>query len=296
MPVRPLATGRRGRGALRAAVAELRPDVVAFHDRKGLQLLPRGGLGVPAVVHRRVDFVPSRWSWHRYRRADGVVAVSEAVARVMRRVVAGGPWVEVVHDGVAPPPPVPIEGPGEGRLLAVGALVDHKGHRTLLDALVELPGATLIIAGEGPRRPRLERQVARLGLSGRVQLVGQIDDVDRLRRGADLLVHPSHEEGLGQAVLEALLAGLPVVAAAAGGLPESVGGVGWLVPPRRPTRLAKALRQALSAPSARERLAAQRPMLLHLFGVDRMVRQTLLAYQRAAARGTLGPCARSSRS
>jgi len=291
VPAWPLPAGRRGRATLHQAVERLGASLVALHDRGALQLVPREGLEVPAVLHRRVDFEPSRWSRRRYRRVHGIVAVSQAVARVMHQTTGGhGPWVEVVHDGVRPPRPVPLAPPARATVLAVGALVPHKGHRTLVAALAHLPDAQLVVAGEGPLRRRLERQARRLGVTGRVTFAGQVEDLDPLRAQASVLVHPSHQEGLGQAVLEALLAGLPVVASAAGGLPEVVRGHGILVPPQRPRRLARAIREALDHNGRwRRALAEDRRRLVARFGAERMVEETLRAYRAGACRGTLAP-------
>ena len=278
---------RGGRRALQEAVAQTRADVVAVHDRRGLQLIPRGGVGAAVVVHRRVDFVPGRLSWRRYRRADHVVAVSEAVARIMRRVLGRAAAVDVVLDGVHAPTPVPLEPPGTRDLLAVGALVPHKGHRTLIDAVALLEPCRLTIAGEGPLLGALRRQARRRGVADRVRFVGHVANLDALRAQAALFVHPSHTEGLGQAVLESLLAGLPVVASAAGGLPEILHGRGTLVPPARPRRLASAIERGHRRGEAeRERLAAQRPALVQALGVDRMVEATLAAYDRARRPGS----------
>jgi len=227
--------------------------------------------GRPVVVHRRVDFAPrDRW---KYRLVSGFVAVSTAVSDVL--VNAGVPVrrVHVVHDGVDPlPVGVPVKGP---RPLygAMGALVDHKGHRHLVEAMRHVPGH-LWIAGEGPLRRDLESRILAAGLGDRVRLLGHIQDVGGFLAGIDVFVHPSVEEGLGQSVIEAMAAGCRVVATRAGGVPEVLGDTGILVDPADVPALAAALREGLKLPRENgvERAAA--------FSVARMVEATGTAYSR----------------
>jgi glycosyltransferase involved in cell wall biosynthesis len=234
--------------------------------------------GRPVVAHRRVDFRP-RGVW-KYRRARGVVAVSEGVRRVLEGAGLPGEHVAVVHDGVRVPPAAELpaglawlQSLPRPLYVAVGALVAHKGHATLVDAFAELDGS-LVIAGEGELRPLLEARIAERRLSGRVFLVGRVEPVGGLIRAGDAFVHPSIEEGLGQVVIEALGAGARVVATAAGGIPEVVGAAGVLVPPGDPAALADGLRRVLGLPwGLGVEHAAQ-------WSVDRMVEGTTRAYDR----------------
>src|SRR5271166_1697603 len=101
--------------------------------------------------------------------------------------------------------------------LALGRLHPNKGFDLLLEALAATRGVTLWIAGDGPLRPRLERLATRLGIVSRVRFLGWREDVPRLLAAADLLVCPSLHEPLGNVVIEAWSAGLPVVATASDG-------------------------------------------------------------------------------
>src|SRR5262249_57079198 len=110
-------------------------------------------------------------------------------------------------------------------------------------ALDEIPAAHLVVLGEGPQRSELER------LAGeRVHLPGRVPDVAAWLRRADVLVHPVRWEGFGLAVLEAMLAGLPVVATNVSSLPELVSDAGLLVRPDDPAALAAAVRRVLAEP------------------------------------------------
>ena len=266
--------------ALRRVIADLGADLVAAHDGHGAALALRY-LGVPVVVHRRVDFAPSALGFARYRRAAGVIAVSGAVAAVLRR--GRVERIRVVHDAVdagpfleaTPDPGLRAEvGPGP-LAVAVGALVDHKGHAVLIRAAARLPDLRVAILGEGPRREGLAALARDLGVADRVQLLGSRGDVPRWLASADVFVHPSVEEGLGQAVIEAGLAGIPIVATTAGGIPEI--GVGRLVTPGDPEALAGAIRAALADPRTADRAA-----LADRFSIDRLIAATFDAYAEFA--------------
>ncbi len=159
--------------------------------------------------------------------ADVVVAVSDDVASRLR--AAGLPEARLRVVPNAPPTLVLVEPasarrqlglPGEGPVvLCVARLTRPKRHDLLVEAWSDAPsGAVLVLAGDGERRPALEEQTARLGLGDRVRFLGDRRDVGRLLSAADLLVLPSDHEGLPISVLEAMSAGVPVVASRVGGL------------------------------------------------------------------------------
>jgi len=231
---------------------ELLPDIVHCHSRRGADLL--GGLAasfadVPAIVSRRVDNTEMRlMAGLRYRPFRKVVAISEAIAQVLRqhdieedRIVvirsavdaeafAGQPDCETFRREFS------IDR-GVFTMAAAGQLIPRKGHRFLLQAVSELklthPPFRLIIFGEGYLNSQLRAQAAWLGLGDVVQFAGYRDDLDNFIGCFDLFVHPASAEGLGVAALKAAAAGVPVVACVAGGMSESVrdGETGFLVPP-----------------------------------------------------------------
>jgi glycosyltransferase involved in cell wall biosynthesis len=137
--------------------------------------------------------------------------------------------------------------PANGPLLAIVAtLRSWKGHLYLLEALAGLPTGHLIIVGDGPYRPSIEQKLAELGLAGRVTLAGQQQEVTPWLQAADLFVLPSYaNEGVPQALLQAMMCGLPVLSTTVGAIAEAVddGVTGCLVAPRD----APALRDALAA-------------------------------------------------
>jgi glycosyltransferase involved in cell wall biosynthesis len=145
-------------------------------------------------------------------------------------------------------------------LAFAGRLTAQKALDMALDALRDVPEATLLVLGDGPERERLELEAARRGLDGRARFLGAgaRDDVLRLYRAADAAVLTSAWENLPHTVLEALAVGTPVIATSVGGVPEVVrdGENGLLVPAGDAGALTAAVRRLVDEPGLRERLAA----------------------------------------
>jgi glycosyltransferase involved in cell wall biosynthesis len=150
-------------------------------------------------------------------------------------------------------------------LLAVGSVVPRKGYDILVAALAKIPDLAwrLVIAGDRERSSetarRLDAEIARLGLAGRVTFAGAVapQRLTQLYVAADLFVLPSRFEGYGMAYAEAIAHGVPVVGTWAGAIPDTVpAGAGVLVPPDDVDALAAVLRALIANPSQRKRLAA----------------------------------------
>ncbi|HEX2160341.1 MAG TPA: glycosyltransferase [Thermoleophilaceae bacterium] len=192
------------------------------------------------------DRLLAKWS---FERADLVAPVSEQLAGDLRALAPRARFEVVpnVVDTSAFAPPAAAGERGAPRLLNVAALAEKKGHRYLLDALVDLPDATLDIVGDGELRGDLERQANALALGDRVRFHGERskEEVAALMRAADLFVLPSLAENLPVVLIEAQASGLPAVATSIGGVPELVDDqAGLLVPPADPAALAAAIRAA----------------------------------------------------
>jgi glycosyltransferase involved in cell wall biosynthesis len=169
--------------------------------------------------------------------------------------------------------------------LYVGRLDHLKGVETLLTSLEGVRECALAIVGDGPERGKLELQARPLG--DRVTFLGQRLDIETLMASADLLVLPSRTEGLPVVVLEAMAAGLPVVATSVGGIPEAVvdGETGLLVPPENPVALAAAIRRMSGDSLLRVHVVTgARHLVEARFAVDRMVVNAAAAYAGARRR------------
>jgi len=278
-----------------------RPDLVHLHSRIGADLW--GGVaarltGTPVVHTRRVDNPEPRWLVAlKYRLHDRVVAISEGIGRVLRseglppgklRVVRSAvDWGRFQRPCDAGTAAARLGVPADALLVGVVAqLIPRKGHRFLLEALPPLvaahPGLRVLFFGQGPLEAELRAQVAALGLAGHVQLAGFRDDLHQLLPCLDLLVHPATMEGLGVSLLQAASAGVPILASAAGGIPEAVrdGVNGILVPPGDVAALAAALGRLVADPDLRRRLGeGGRALMRREFSIDAMVEGNLAVYR-----------------
>lgn len=285
-----------------------RPDVLhAFLFHGYTTAAPAARLaGVPVVV-------AARRSLGRFKRGRSLAQAAEAVATLLTDHVAANSaavardaarepgtrrgMISVIPNGLtadafARVPAARIDTPLPV-VLCVANLIGYKGHRHLLDAMAVLrdrgtPG-TLLLAGDGPERAALRDQAARLAVD--VRLLGARRDVPALLARADVVALASVEEGMSNAVMEAMAAGRPIVATAVGGTPELLGGDGRrgiLVPPGDPRALADGIGRVLGDPAAAARMAARarRWSRAHL-SADAMVERHVELYTRllADARG-----------
>lgn len=202
------------------------------------------------------------------RVAAKVIVPSEAAAAAF--IAAGGrrALVEIVPNGLSVEP-VPVSrqelrqrlGLPSGPLVGVfSRLAQWKGQHVLVEALAQLPGVHGVIVGdalfgEQDYAAQLKRQVAELGLADRIHFLGHRRDVPLLMQAVDVMVHPSIDpEPFGRTLVEAMLAGVPVIATDAGAAPDILehGRAGLLVPPGDARALAEALDAVLSEPAILE--------------------------------------------
>lgn len=281
---------------LRRAAAQWEPHLVHAHGLKAglLSLLAFAGGPLPVVI-----------TFHNLRgggamqpllrllipRAAAAVAVSEAVRESLESAGIALPDAVVIPNGVdlsAFPvlKPAPAGDPFTAAFL--GRLTDEKGVRILLQAAGLLRSERrirFVVAGDGPLRAEVEA-VSRTG-PGRVEYLGHQEDVLGVYQPAAVIVVPSLSEGLGLTAIEAMASGRPVIASRVGGLPEVLlhNETGLFVPPADPEALARAIMALMQDPALRVQMAAAgRARVEELFTLDRMLRQVLITYRRAAGR------------
>jgi glycosyltransferase involved in cell wall biosynthesis len=241
----------------RRALRRHAPDVVLTYMNRASLLTPRGEYTLACRLGHYYDL-------KYYRHADYWVGNTRGICDYLVR--GGMPAGRVEHiPNFADETPVEavsrdsFDTPaGTPVLLSAGRLHVNKAFDILLRALVQVPGAWLWLAGEGPERQALEALCAELGLQERVQFLGWRNDVGALMRAADLFVCPSRHEGLGSIVLESWLHRCPIVATASQGPAELIsdGETGLLTPIDDVARLAGAINSLLADPAMSARLVA----------------------------------------
>ena len=262
--------------------------------------------GVPLICTKHNDEAFLR-KWH-FRmlhrvisyRASRTIAISDHVRRfTMETGTAHSPRVLTIRYGYDPPAVLPTReasratrGVPAGAFLvgAAGRLAAQKGHRHLIEAIPalapEIPNVQVVIMGEGPMRPALERRTRELGVDRHVRLPGFHPDVQSFLCGLDVFVMPSLWEGFGLVLLEAMAAGRPIVASKVSAIPEVIedGETGLLVPPADASALGGAILRLWHDPSLREKLGnAGRERLRERFSLDQMVDETERVYAEVLA-------------
>jgi glycosyltransferase involved in cell wall biosynthesis len=304
-----------GAGVARRLLA-LRPDVVHLQDRRAGwvgRLLGRslGGAGVVYTLHGVADglsdLVPGnalaaprrrrdRWYYldgeravTRWGRAR-VVVPSAAVARFALDHVRLDPGkVDVVPNGVdpvrfAPAPAAVGTPPRPPTALWLGVLGEVKRVDVLLDAAERVPDLRLLVAGDGPLLPEVERRVAQAGLAGRVALLGRLHDPAPVFADADFFALTSAAENCPLALLQAMSCGLPAVASAVGGVPEVLrdGVDGVLCAAGDVSGFAEGLRTMAGDPSRRRRMGeSARARVLDGYTMDHCLDGLLESYAKA---------------
>jgi glycosyltransferase involved in cell wall biosynthesis len=221
------------------------------------------------------------------RNSNAVIAVSRAVAE---QVV--GATTEVIYPGVDLPKQTGRGHQHAGRVVGVASrLVRAKGLHHLLHALAalrtELSNVRLEIAGAGPELEALRAQAQELGIADCITFLGWQTEMTETLKRWDVLAHPSLEEGFPLSVLEAMAAGLPVVATDVGGTSELVehGSTGWLVPGGKPSALAGRLRALLLSPERSQGMGtAARERVRDRFSARKMSERIARIYDKILER------------
>jgi glycosyltransferase involved in cell wall biosynthesis len=262
-------------------------DVVHTHSAKAgtLGRVAAHRVGVPRIVHtfhgfpfhefqsrlRRGSYITIERSLGKY--TDAFLAVGPAVAaEAIRLRIAPSERVRTIGVGVETAVPAPdVRSRAEARRLlgvppgmqvvgTVGRLDFQKAPADFVEALAKLGRSDVfgVWIGDGPLRAKLEKSAAVRGLGGRIRFLGERSDVAALLPGLDIFAMASLYEGLPCAIVEAMAAGLPVVATAVNAVPNIVvaGETGLLVPPGRPALLSGAIAHLLDNPLIAARLGA----------------------------------------
>jgi glycosyltransferase involved in cell wall biosynthesis len=286
-----------------ARVLRSRPiSLLHVHSRRGADLY--GGraaqrAGIASLITRRVEsFEPAAWLHYKLRPYARIVAISRAIERDLTvraglarhrvvRVPSAVALSTVQRRDSAERLRATLEIPEAARVIGtVAQLIPRKGHATLLrafaDATRRQPDLWLVIFGRGPREAPLRRWAEQLHINERVVFAGFRDNIAALMPGLDVMVHAAAREGLGVAVLEAMAAGVPVVATRVGGVPDIIddGISGLLVRPGDTGAIAAAIERLLEDTALSQKLAERgRQHVASAFSIERMARAYLNLYR-----------------
>lgn len=290
----------RGLFELRHVLAGLQPHLVSAHSSKAgwLGRLAASSIGLPVVFTAHgwpfADGTPGlgRRFYAFAERiaascADRIITVSEYDrCLALRYRIAPAQKVVVIHNGMpdvdrtlfARPEVEPV------RIVMVARFEPQKDHATLIRALAGLRDLAweLDLIGDGPLLDRVVHEVERRGLRRRVRFLGACNDVAERLAEAQIFVLASNWEGLPRSILEAMRAGLPVVASDVGGVREAVrdNETGFLFPRGDEAALGSCLRKLITTPSLRVALGqAGRRRFEEYFTFGRMLEQTLAVYE-----------------
>jgi glycosyltransferase involved in cell wall biosynthesis len=290
-------------------------DIVHTHETEAgiVGRIAAHWAGVPIIVHtihgvpftpqrhfllRRFVVLMERWvaPW-----TTRLVANAEAIKREFLRAGVGRAEQYVtVHSGIdlehfSEAAPLDLGLPANTfKVLTAARLAPGKGFSELLQAAAELAREAdpivLLIAGEGPLRPWLEREIKRRGLMEKVRLLGHQPDLAPLMKAVDCFVLPSYREGTPRAISEAMAAGLPIIATGVDGIPEQIvdGLNGILIEPRAVQPLVAAIHTLARDPALRRQMGEASRERAQLFSLPAMVAaldrlyQELLAHSAAA--------------
>jgi glycosyltransferase involved in cell wall biosynthesis len=288
-------------GALLRLLAGGRFEIVHLNEPHALTAawLARAYERVPLVVSRRVanPLKQGRLARARYLAAQRVLTISRFVKKSVLDSGVSPEMVEVIYEGVEVPLLATREmrsrarqrwGVDEQEMLfgCVGYLLPEKGQELIVQALpsvrAKFPDARLLLAGDGPCRPRLEALTRERGLGGAVIFAGFIKEVSQVYAALDAFVFPSLAEPLGTSLLAAMAWGLPVLAVASGGVPEYVedGGNGLLVRQPDPDLFSDGMLRLLSDEELRKTLGqTARRHIEERFSAGRMVENTVRVYE-----------------
>lgn len=258
---------------------------------------------IPLVITEhdpfRLGFIKSLYKRWAIRQADQIITVSKANQKLLSDLY---PLVKekifTVHNGISLKTNL-ISNDQKKRirkelfkasehnqiLLSVGTLHPRKGFKYLIKAFQKVhhknPSTRLIIAGEGPERPILEKLISNLGLVNKILLLGQRNNINQLMQSADLFILPSLKEAFGLVIIEAFSAGLPVIATEVGGIPEIIVNQknGLLIKPGNKFAIEKAIEKLLRHSQLAQTLAKNAKITLKEFSADKMAQETEKIYK-----------------
>jgi glycosyltransferase involved in cell wall biosynthesis len=226
--------------------------------------------------------------------SDKIICVSDSIAKGMKRFQFADSKIRVVRNGPIGSPRRPniLQGSQNHRIsrpaiVTLGSLHRYKGAQDVISAFSiarkSIPNLSLYILGEGPMKPQLQKQAARIEGNHNIHIEGFIADPRPYLSQADVFILPSHREAFGIALAEAREAGCAIVGTNVGGIPEVLEGgrSGVLVPANSPKDIARIVIELLSDPIQLATLKRHAATNVHWLRVERMSQETIAIYREA---------------
>jgi glycosyltransferase involved in cell wall biosynthesis len=253
----------------------------------------RPGLKIPLITTEHCIWNTRRQWWLRpvdlwmYPHYQRIACISEATAQELIKwcpriegrttIIPNGISLEIFENAQ---PAILANVPSNVvRLVFVGRCDAPKDHPTLLRALAVVPDAHLILVGDGPLRPRLERMAESLRIRQRVTFLGWRSDVASILKASDIYIHSTHFDGFGIAACEAMAAGLPVIASNVPGLAQVLEGAAALFPRGNYAALANHLSQLIASPELRQKMSRASIQRARQFSIEHTVNEYVQLYE-----------------
>lgn len=292
---------------IRQLIKDLKPDIVHLNSSKAGVLGSFASVGLKIkVIYTAHGFVfnePRFWPVKTFFLAlekvassyrDYIIAVSEADRALgLKFGLITTDKISVVYNGIAP---INFLSSGEARLklnltadkIIIGTVANFyktKGLDILIEAVSLLPAdlvekCRFVILGDGPEKNNIRLMLENLELTKLFTLPGGIENADIYVKAFDVFVLPSRKEGFPYVILEAMQAGLPIVATDVGGVKEALGDAGILTPPEDPVKLAEAITNLINNHDLREALSAKALKQSQNFTEEKMLAETEKIYRR----------------
>lgn len=278
----------------RVAVREFKPDIVHAHMMTGVvlaRLLKTGsGYTLVSTVHNEFQRSAVLMGW-----AEGVIAVSQAVAQSMMRRGVPEKKLRIISNGTLGSPrtrqlkeyqPLSLKHPA---IVTVAGMYRRKGIAELIEAFAQIaanfPEVQLYIVGNGPDRELFEAQAKLTTMSDRIHFEGFQPEPQRYLLASDIFVLASHRDPSPLVIPEAREAGCAIIATTVDGIPEALDGgqAGLLVPPADSKTLASALEQLLSNSDVLQQWKEQAQHNLDRLNVVRVHQETMMVYEELIA-------------
>lgn len=260
-----------------AAIVSKITGIPCFITARGSDINVIGSMRLPGRM--------IRWA---SRQAKACIAVCQALKNRMVELGISKDSITVLRNGVdtrlfrVNPDAVSLHDDRPRSILSVGNLIKLKGHDLVIEALVQLPDVRLTIVGDGPERSHLHELAVTMGVSDRVQFVGNISQSELviIYQSADALVLASSSEGMANVILESIACGTPVVATDVGGAKEVLvqDDFGRLLTDRSPSAIAEGVRSVMKLPLD----SHANQLFVELFSWDKTTKGLLKLFEQRA--------------